>query len=185
MLYNIENPQSYYYKLAYLDCLRAMQFLLSRPEVDTRRVATEGGSQGGLFAIATAALEPKVACVCSNVTAFSDYPDGMQLGTVGHHSQFRTLLAEDSTSTSLMKKSLAYTDGVNMATLVKCPVQINMGGVDPVCPYICGIVLRNRLAPGAEREYNVFPDAKHEVPGPMRQANARFYEKYLRVSEGQ
>lgn len=182
LMYNITDSDHYYYRLAYLDCLRAAQFLFSRPEVDKSRVATEGGSQGGLFAIATAALEPRIACVCSNVTAFTDYPDGMVLATKGHHSQFRELLHDNPTSASAILRALSYVDGANMITRVKCPVQFNMGGQDPVCPYVCGIVAHNRLPQGVAREFHVIPDAKHEVPNTMRQNNACWYKRWLQIN---
>lgn len=181
LVYNLADPENYYYKLAFLDCLRGAQFLFSREEVDPKRVAAEGGSQGGLFALAMAALEPRIACVASNVTAFSAYPDGMALATVGHHTQFRRLLADaDTTTAERMRLSLAYTDGANMATRVRCPVQINMGGLDPVCPYVCGVVIHNRLPKGVAREIHVFPDALHQVPPAMRENNRRWYDRWLK-----
>lgn len=180
MMYNISDPEKYYYKLAFLDCLRGIQFLLTRPEVDREKIAVEGGSQGGLFAIATAALEPKIACVCSNVTAFTDYPDGMILALIGHHSAFAKKVIEQNNDVPKIIKSLSYTDGANMATRVKCPVQINMGGQDPVCHYICGIVLYNRLPEGVKKEFNISPNIKHEVPQEFRNHNNRWYEKYLK-----
>lgn len=184
LVYNIADPETYYYKLAFLDCLRGAQFVFSREEVDGKRVASEGGSQGGLFALAMAALEPRIAAVCSNVTAFSDYPDGMVLATVGHHVKFRELLADaDTTTAEKIRRSLAYTDGANMATMVKAPVQFNMGGLDPVCPYVCGIVASNRLPKGVEREVHVVPTARHEVPPVMRANNRRWYERWLKNSK--
>jgi len=96
MTYNMTDPEHYYYKLAFLDVLRGVQFIFSRPEVDTARVASEGGSQGGIFALAAAMLEPRIACACSNVTAFSAYPEGMKLAQIGHHTQFRGILKNAS-----------------------------------------------------------------------------------------
>lgn len=179
MLYNITDPKQFFYRLAFLDCLRAAQFLFSREEVDPRRVGTEGGSQGGLFAIATAALEPRIACVCSNVTAFSDYPDGMALARIGHHRQYRELTSDNSASATLIRTTLSYVDGANMATRVNCPVQICMTGQDPVCPYVCGIVVYNRLPRGIPRDFHVLPDFKHEVPPQMRALNAAWQQKWL------
>ncbi len=180
MLWNIDEPEKYYYKMAFLDGLRGAEFLFSRPEVDKKKVATEGGSQGGLFAIAIASLEPRIACICSNVTAFSAYPEGMRLAYIGHHSQFRAMLADPATSASV-KRSLALTDGANMARKVKCPVQINMGGIDPVCPYVCGAVIYNSLPAGTVKEIHVVPGARHEVPQPMRVENGNWYRRHLGV----
>lgn len=181
LAYQIEDPERYYYRYAFLDNLQAARFVFSRPEVDTAHVAAEGGSQGGLFAIALAALEPRIACVCSNVTAFSDYADGMALARIGHHAQFRRMLAQrGEAEAEAIRKSLACTDGANLATRVRCPIQITMGGQDPVCPFVCGIVIYHRIAEGVPREFNLVPDARHEVPEVMREHNRRWYDTHLK-----
>lgn len=180
LIYNVLDPESYYYRLAFMDCLRAAQFVFSREEVDAKRVATEGGSQGGLFAIAMAALEPRIACVCGNVVAFSDYPDQLVLASKGGRNTFRDLMNEGETTAAQVRKTLSYVDGANMITRVKCPVQINMGDIDPVCPYICGIVLFNRLPKGVPREFHVAPNCQHEVPQVMRDWNAAWFKKWLK-----
>ncbi|PKO16063.1 hypothetical protein CVU37_11965 [candidate division BRC1 bacterium HGW-BRC1-1] len=181
LAYNIEDPEHYYYKLAVLDVLRGAEFLFSREEVDTDRVGVEGGSQGGYFAVATAAFEPRIKCAASNVTAFSAYPEGMKLNLKGFATSFRSMIEEAETpaKAAAIRKSLAYTDGANLARLVKCPLQVNMGDTDPVCHYACGAVVVNRVPKGVATEYNVFPNCKHEVPPAMREANKRWYDKYL------
>ncbi len=181
LLWNIDDPERFYYRFAFMDCVRAAEFLFSRAEVETQRVAAEGGSQGGLFALALAALEPRIACVVSNVTAFSAYGDSMRLALKGHQIQYAQLLRENPTSAALIRRSLALTDGANMATMIRCPVQINMGGVDPVCNYVAGIVVYNRLSRGVAREYHVLPDCGHAVPPPMREWNQAWYQRWLKL----
>jgi len=160
-LYNIAVPDKYYYKLADLDCLRAAQFVLARPEVEKDRVACEGSSQGGYFALATAALEPRIHCAVVDLVAFSDYGDGFLLATIGHHTAIKKFLIDNASSSTAIRRSLALTDGANLATMVKCPVEINMGGLDPVAPYVCGIAAYNRLA-SSHKEYHVDPSATHD-----------------------
>ncbi|MCX7717495.1 MAG: acetylxylan esterase [Candidatus Sumerlaeaceae bacterium] len=179
LVYNITEPENYYYRLAYLDCLRAAEFIFTRGEVDPDRVAAEGGSQGGLFAMALAALEPRIRCVCSNVTGFTAFAEGTRLARIGHHATFRQLLADGSTTATQARKSLTYTDGANMARRVKCPVQINMGDTDPVCPHVCGVVAYNRLPAGTTREFNITPRTAHAVPPEMRAHNTRWYQQHL------
>jgi len=181
LVWNIDRPEEFYYRYAFMDCLRAAQFLFSRAEVDARRVAAEGGSQGGLFALALAALEPRIACVVSNVTAFSAYGDAMSLALTGHQTQYARLLRDNPTSAAAIRRSLAYTDGANMAAMIRCPVQINMGGIDPVCNYVAGIVVYNRLARGVPRQYNVLPDCGHAVPPAMRGWNQTWYRRWLKL----
>jgi len=181
LVWNLDDPENFYYRLAFLDCLRAAEFLFARPEINPKKVAAEGGSQGGLFALALAALDPRIACVCSNVTAFSAYADGMILGSLGHQVTYRELLQREDTTQTLVRKSLAYTDGANMATRVKCPVQISMGGIDPVCNYMQGIVVFNRIPEGVPKEFHVAPNVGHAVPPEMRVWNARWYRRWLGI----
>jgi Acetyl esterase (deacetylase) len=54
--YFLNDKELYIYRGAYMDCVRGVDFLFSRPEVDTSRVAVEGASQGGALTFATAAL---------------------------------------------------------------------------------------------------------------------------------
>ncbi len=182
--YNTESPEDFYYRLAFLDCLRAAEFLFDQPIVDGDRVVAEGGSQGGLFAIALGVLEPRIAVVVSNVTAFSNYPDGMLLGSVGHQAGYRAMLEEaDEESAKAIRRSLALTDGANLATRLTQPLQVNMGGLDPVCPYVSGIVIVNRAPEDLPTEYNVLPNARHEVPGEMRRMNAEWVARWLGLEE--
>lgn len=180
MLYNLDDPENYYYKLGVMDGLVAARFLFGQPEIDGKKVSMEGGSQGGYFTVAMAALEPRFACAASNVTAFSAYPEGWALALTGHHRQLAAALAKAETKEQRekMELSLAYTDGANLASRAKIPLQVNMGGQDPVCSYVGGIVVYNAIPAGVDREFNLLPDAKHEVPGAMREANARWYRKY-------
>ena len=186
--YNIESPEDFYYRLAFLDCLRAAEFLFDQPIVDPRRVAAEGGSQGGLFAIALGMLEPRIAVVVSNVTAFANYPEGMLLATAGHQTGYRSILDEaeaagDTDKMAAVRRSLALTDAVNLVTRLTQPLQVNMGGLDPVCPYVSGIVIVNRAPGDLPTEFNIFPNARHEVPGDMRRKNAEWVTRWLELEE--
>jgi len=183
LIYNITDPESYFYKLAALDCLQAARFVMLRNEVQADNVGTEGGSQGGYLAVATAMLEPRIKCVAANVIAFTDYPDGMELAAKGGQTQMREMLQSEDTSATQILKSLSYTDGANLITRVKAPTQINMGAIDPVCPYICGIVAFNRLTKGVEKEFNIHPEASHEVPQLMRQWNSAWFDRWLKPKQ--
>ena len=178
---HLDDPEKCFYRGAYMDCVRAMEWLATRPEIDPARVGYEGSSQGGLFGLALAALQPRVKCVVSNVTAFTDFGDGATLALTGHHATFQRHLDKlDDAGRARDLRTMAYFDGANMATRAKCPVQINMGALDPVCPTACGAVAYNRLPAGIEREFHVSPSARHEVPADMHAWNDRWLARWLK-----
>ncbi|MBN1481004.1 hypothetical protein EH223_00855 [candidate division KSB1 bacterium] len=55
-----EHPEKYIYAGVYTDCLRAVDFLASRPEIDASRIGVEGGSQGGELSFATVMLDDRI-----------------------------------------------------------------------------------------------------------------------------
>ncbi|HEX2326726.1 MAG TPA: alpha/beta fold hydrolase, partial [Chloroflexota bacterium] len=59
MTQGVLSPADYYYRGAYVDCLRALDVLGAQPEVDPSRIGLTGGSQGGALTLAVAALDPQ------------------------------------------------------------------------------------------------------------------------------
>lgn len=55
------DKDEFYYRYAYANSIRAVDFLRSIPQIDPDRIIVSGGSQGGSLAIAVAALEPRIA----------------------------------------------------------------------------------------------------------------------------
>ena len=57
LTYHIDDKEKYYYRGAYMDCVRGIDFLASRPEVDKDGIGMWGRSQGGGYTLATASLD--------------------------------------------------------------------------------------------------------------------------------
>lgn len=175
--WNIENPEKYYYRGAYMDCYRALQWLKARPEVDAKRVAVEGSSQGGAFALATAALDGTVAGCAANVPFLTDLPTGALLTTVGGMATFRDEFASDSPQAKAVKQSLGYIDGRFMATRIKCPTLIAVGEMDRVCPPPCGVAAYNNLPKSSRGELVLMQGIDHEIPSQWHEAMSRWYPR--------
>lgn len=115
-----ENPQNCYFKYMILRDLRAVQYAMSLPEWDRRNLKITGGSQGAFQAAAVTALTPE-ATQCE-----LEVPWFCELGgiTAGRIRGWRPN----------WKKGLGYYDTVNFARRIKCPVQVEAGLSDWICP---------------------------------------------------
>jgi cephalosporin-C deacetylase len=64
---NLEDKNKYILRGAILDCLRAVDFICSRPELRSSNIIAAGGSQGGFLAIATSGLDKRISfCSAAN-----------------------------------------------------------------------------------------------------------------------
>ena len=57
LTYHVMDKERFYYRGAYMDCVRGLDFLASRPEVDATRLGMWSRSQGGGLTPATSAGE--------------------------------------------------------------------------------------------------------------------------------
>ena len=158
----LDDKQDYYYRGAYLDCLRAVDFLVSRKEVDSKRIAVIGGSQGGGFSFATAALDSRIALCAPDIPFMADFVRYFQTSDWPEMDQW--IIADEKRTWPRTLRTLSYFDTMNLAPLIRCPVFMGVGLQDPVCPPATNFTLYNRVP--AEKTYRVYPFAGHRV-GPQ------------------
>ena len=60
LTHGIESRETYSYRGVISDCSRGVDFLLSRPEIDSDRIFCCGSSQGGGLTLATAGIRPEI-----------------------------------------------------------------------------------------------------------------------------
>jgi len=164
----LDDKEGYFYQGAYADCVRAVDFLASRPEVDRSRIAVTGGSQGGGLSLATAALDkrislcaPEIPFLCNWEKYFkaSHWPEMEQWIEAGPQRSWESVL-----------RTLSYFDTMNMADRITCPVFLGLGLQDPVCPAATIFAVYNRL--DVPKSYRVYANAGHWVE-PSHQAEKR------------
>jgi len=160
----LEDRYQYSYRGVYADCWLAFQFLLNRPELDSKHIATTGRSQGGALALITAGLCPEVAAVAADVpfltgiqTAFK-LADGYAYAEIGDYLQVNPERAEAVWTT------LSYFDVLNFAGQITCPVLLSLGLRDAQCPPVTGQALFETL-PGSHKVLREYPNAGHEGGG--------------------
>ena len=126
----ISRPQGYYYQGAYADMIRGIDFLVSRPEVDPKRIAIMGTSQGGGIALAVAALDPRVRAVVAHVPCLC----GMREAASITGSLVNTLLNKADANRASAWNTLDYFDPLRLAMNLHVPLLVSAGGKDRTCP---------------------------------------------------
>jgi cephalosporin-C deacetylase len=136
-LFNLESRDNYYYHRVFLGCIRANDFLASRESWDGKNMVVMGASQGGMLAIVTAALDPRVTGVQATHPAFCDVTADLHGRTGGFPRPFAPDLATGKASIYATPEKIAtsaYYDTVNFARRLKVPGFYTWGYNDDVCP---------------------------------------------------
>lgn len=134
--FNSDNRKTYYYNRVYLGCVRANDFLTSRPNWDGKNLAVTGASQGGQLTIVTAALDPRVTALAAIHPAGCDFEATLHGRAAGWPQPFREwatgLRSEAATEKRI--ETLRYYDVVNFAKRVKVPGYYSWGYNDETTP---------------------------------------------------
>lgn len=153
LTHNIVDRNTYSYRGFYVDTWRAVDFLLSRPEVDTRRIGVYGNSQGGGLTITTAAMRQEIAAAAAGAPYLCGFIDAIELTTTYPYQEINDYLRINSGDKPKVEENLAYFDGINFADKIRCPIVVNIGLQDNVCPPETGYALYNRIESGDRKLY--------------------------------
>ena len=156
------NKDSYYYRGAYMDCVRAIQFMASRETSDMNNLYAEGQSQGGAFTYAAASLSGYAfRAIAPGIAFMGDFPDYFD---IVNWPAYVAREQRDSLgwTDEQMYAFLSYYDTKNLATTISCPVIACIGLQDNVCPPHTNIVPYNNLQ-SADTELLFNPENGHQV----------------------
>jgi len=155
----LDNREGYYYQGAYLDCVRAVDFLCSRKEVDQKRIAVKGGSQGGGLSLSTAALDSRISLCAPHIPFLTNWD--LYFKTSHWPEMDEWIEEKDSRTWQSTLKTMGYFDTMNMASWIECPVFMGVGLQDGICPPVTNFAVYNRVK--GKKEFRVYPYAKHNV----------------------
>lgn len=162
--YEFGDQDKYYYRGAFLDAVRAIDFVLSQPGVEKRNVFANGVSQGGALTYAATALDPdkRLNAIAVGVSFLGDFPNYFQVAS-WPGATAKSLAAKKNMTDEQMYAFLSYYDTKNLTGKITCPVRARMGMQDPVCPPRTNFAAYNNLG-STEKEYVVNPFCEHD-PG--------------------
>ncbi len=130
----LDDPAGQYYRAAYADCMRGIDFLCEHPGIDRERIGALGLSQGGGLTLATAALDGRVRAAVAHEPFLCNYPVAVETATTGPYLELTAWLREHPERREQALATLAWFDPVNLAQLIACPTFISIGLADTTCP---------------------------------------------------
>lgn len=149
------------YRGIYMDCVRAVEFLLSRPEVDTSRIGVMGGSQGGGLTLVTAGLCGYKIQACSYFDPFPcDTRDHLKIRTMCNR-EIGNFLQHYNNKCSFedAMKIQDLLDTKGFAAWIKCPTFFVTSLFDDDAPSHMGFAAYNRIS--AKKSFKIFPELGH------------------------
>jgi cephalosporin-C deacetylase-like acetyl esterase len=165
---NDDRDTAYFLRM-YLSCVRACQYLMSRPDWNGKMLVVCGTSQGGQQTLMTAALVPQVTAALALVPAGCDMlgPDANRRG--GWPQWYDQAHGKDAAK---VHEASRYFDDVNFASRIKCPVLVGFGLIDQTCPAEGIEAAMNQDS--APKELVVLPFSEHQETNHSQKA---FYDR--------
>ena len=177
LVYNVTDRYRYYYRGAYMDCVRGVDFLSSRPEVDGSRIGVWGFSQGGGLSLATAALDHRVSTAVAGVPWLCNFPLAADI-TTAPYVELHDYLAEHPGQRDAVMDTLAYFDQLSLADSITCPTLIASAIIDEVHPLRTVMPVFEKIP--AMKSIIVYPDLEHEYRSDFTHHGKSWMDRYLR-----
>jgi len=130
----LDDPSEYYYRRVFTDAVRAVDAVRGFAEIDPRRVAVTGNSQGGLIAIAAAGLSDGLVAALPTSPILCDVRRVIGLTDHDPHAEISRYLAVHRRAEDRVFRTLSYFDGVNFARRASAPALFGCGHLDPIAP---------------------------------------------------
>ncbi|MCM1177161.1 MAG: acetylxylan esterase [Bacteroides sp.] len=174
----LESKETYYYRGAFADAVRAVDFVCSREKTDLSRVFANGESQGGALTLVAASLDGRIRAIAPSAPFLNDFRDYFSLV----HWPADPILAaaeQKGITEDELYRTLSYFDVKNFTDRIKCPVLMAIGLQDPVCPPHTNFAGYNMVK--SEKNWICYPLSGHNVweqPG-WPEAKNEFFRKFM------
>ena len=160
--FQFEPVDAYYYYNIHLRVVQAVNYLVSRPDVDAKRIVAVGGARAAGWEsssrASTAALPPRSPAIanspnyphlhwvarCNGLDTPWDRPSDPKFKDRVKFNGM-DLTGKPPAVTNADGRCLAYYDPMNFAPDIHCPVLMNAGLIDPASPPFSVFAVYNRL----------------------------------------
>jgi cephalosporin-C deacetylase len=157
----IEDKNKYVLRGAIMDCVRAVDFIFTRPELRHDNIIAVGGSLGGFLAVATSGVDKRISfCSAANpilgdIRNLVDEVDWPFID-IKKYVNTRPGLTFDK-----VLDNMDYFDAKNFASGIKCRTLVGMGMVDNIAPPNTVQTIYNIIP--SDKHLIIFRDLAHEI----------------------
>jgi cephalosporin-C deacetylase len=153
LTHNITDRNTYSYRGFYVDAFRVIDFLLERPEVDKTRIGVQGGSQGGALTLLAASMRHEIAAASAQAPYLAGMIDAAALTHSYPYEEINEYLRLHPESRDKVVETLAYFDCHNFVDRIQCPIIVNIGLNDDVCPPETGYAVFEKIGSANKKLY--------------------------------
>ena len=163
MTKGIFDKDDYYYLGVYLDCVRALDFLADREEIDMKRICVSGISQGGGLSLATAALDDRPKLCVSEIPYLCHFRRAVELAepeNKGTYLEIASLIREYPDKEEDIFKTLSYFDNLNLSGNISARTIVTCALKDIICPPSTVFAVYNNIE--SEKQIELLPYSEHD-----------------------
>lgn len=154
----LKSRDSFYYRGAFCDVVRAIDFICGLDCVDVDHLYARGESQGGAFTLISASLDHRIKAIAPAVPFLNDYRHYSQIVRWPMWEVFAQAESEGIEREELFNM-LRYFDVKNFTDRIQCPVYMSFGLQDATCPPHTNFAGYNQIS--TEKNYYCSPTAGH------------------------
>ena len=158
---NLDDANNYYYRGAYMDVVRGIDFVTQLPEYDGVNLFAEGHSQGGLLTLVSAAFDDRVVAAAPSCPFLGDIPSYLDLGSDYVKQLLRQAFAEQNITVEQFERNVSYFDLKNLCKRIKVPVFMAVGLQDPICQPYTNFVGYNAIR--SPKKFIIYPEQQHST----------------------
>jgi cephalosporin-C deacetylase len=178
MTKGIRDPKKYFFRYVYADAVRALELLARREEVDESRLAITGASQGGAITIAVSALSDRPILSLPDVPFLCDFRRAIEITPLAPYTEIASYLKMYPDEYARVIRTLSYVDNMNLAPWVTCRTVVCNNLWDDICPPSTVFAAYNHMT--CEKQIEIFPYHKHDVPYERNESRHRLLMETLR-----
>jgi cephalosporin-C deacetylase len=175
---NMVDRNTYSYRGFYVDALRAVDVLLGLDEVDPKRIGVTGSSQGGALTITTSAMRPEITAAAAGAPYLCGMMDAIGLTHSYPYQEINDYLRLYPEREAQVRQTLDYFDGVNFAPKIRCPIIVNIGLRDDVCPPETGFAVYAAMTGTSNKKLYTYEDCAHDAGSAV--GHAKIVSDFLR-----